>query len=119
MLQGHIALWLETNAGTENVGQSTTLLSKSIDDGGSWRGQGSLQHVAEDAEDAVEVLEFLGGGTVVGLGLPLDTGHHLGDEDEIDDQRGGQERVLANIENSGHVSFGQRIRASDTYEIVW
>jgi hypothetical protein len=106
VLQGHVILGLQTDAGTEDVGQSTALLGKSVDDRSSWRGQGSLKHVAEDAEDAVEVLEILGGNAIVGLSLPLDAGHDLGNEDEIDDQRRSQERVLADIEDPRHVRTG-------------
>lgn len=87
MLQSHVILGLQTNAGAEDVGQSTALLGKSVDDRSAWWSQRSLEHVAEDAEDAVEVLEILGGSAIVGLSLPLDAGHNLGNEDEIDDQR--------------------------------
>jgi hypothetical protein len=55
-----------------------------------------LEHVAENAEHAVET-SILGFGTV---GLPLDAGHHLGYENQIDDQRRGEERVLADIEDA-------------------
>jgi hypothetical protein len=33
-------------------------------------------------------------------GLPLDTSHHLSDENKIDDQGRGQERILAHIEDA-------------------
>lgn len=66
VLQGHITLRFKTNACTEDIGQGTSLLSKCIDDWCSWRGQWSLQHVAENAKHAVEVLEILGGGAAVG-----------------------------------------------------
>jgi len=55
-----------------------------------------LEHVAEDAQHAVEALVL---GTLL-VRLPGDTGHHLGDDDEIDDQRRGQERVLADVEDA-------------------
>ena len=103
MLQGHVALRLKTNTGTEDVCQSTALLSKSVDDRRSWRSQGSLQHVAENAKDAVEILEVLGGSAVVGMSLPLDASHHLGDEHKINDQWRREKRVLANIENPRHI----------------
>ena len=86
MLQSHVILWLKTNAGLEDVDQSTSLLSKSIDDRSTWWSQGSLEHEAEDAKHAVEVLEILGGSSVAGMGLPLNASHHLGDNDQINDQ---------------------------------
>jgi hypothetical protein len=100
VLQRHVVLWLETDAGAEDVGQSTSLLSKSIDDWGSRRSQWSLEHVAEDREHAVEVSEVLGGSAVSGVGLPLDAGHHLSNQDEIDDQRGCKQGVLADVEET-------------------
>src|ERR1700709_841233 len=56
VLQGHLRLGLETDAGTEDVDQSRTLLAQGVDDGGTRRGQGGLEHVAEHAQDAVEAL---------------------------------------------------------------
>lgn len=100
MLQGHITLWLETNTSTEDVGQGTSLLSKSIDDGCSWRSQGGLEHVAEDAKNTMEVLEVLSGSPIGGCGLPLNASHHLSDENKIDDQWGCKKRILANIEET-------------------
>ena len=100
VLQSHVVLRLETDAGTEDVGQRTSLLSKSVDDWSAWRGQWSLEHVAENAEHAVEVLEVLGGNTVVGGSLPLDTSHHLSDQDKIYDQWRSKKRILADIEEA-------------------
>jgi hypothetical protein len=98
MLQSHITLRLQTNTSPENVSQSSSLLSKSVDDWCSWWSQWSLEHVTKDTEDAVEVSKVLGGGTVSGVSLPLDTGHHLSDNDKIDDQWRCEERVFANVE---------------------
>ncbi len=86
MLQSHIILWLETNAGLENVHQSTSLLSKSINDRSARGGQGCLKHEAEDAKYAVEILKILSGSTIAGMSLPLDTSHHLCDDNQINDQ---------------------------------
>lgn len=88
VLQSHVVLRLETDTGTEDVGKRASLLSKSVDDRSARRSQWSLEHVAEDAEHAVEVLEFLGGNIVVGGSFPLDASHHLSDQDEINDQWG-------------------------------
>jgi hypothetical protein len=104
VLQGHVILWLETDACTEYIGQRTSLLSKCIDDWGAWRSQGSFEHVAKDAENAVEVLEILVRNTVIGSSLPLDTSHHLSDENEVNDQWGSKKRVLADIEKAVIVS---------------
>lgn len=100
MLKGHVRLRLETNAGTEDVGQASALLGKGVDHGGTGRGQRCLEHVAEYAENAVEVLVLGGGGAIGGSGLPLDTGHHLGNDDKIDNQRRSQQGVLADVEQT-------------------
>ena len=98
MLKGHVRLGLETDAGAEDVGKGGTLLGKGVDNGSAGGSEGSLEHVGEDAQDAVEVLEvLLGSGASLGS-LPLDAGHHLGDDDEIDDQGGGEQRILAHVE---------------------
>lgn len=114
MLERHVRLRLETNAGAEDVGQGSALLGQSVDDGRARRGHGGLEHVAKDAEDAVEVL-------VVGaVGLPLDARHHLGKDHEVDDEGRSEEGVLADVEKavecqSESVSSG----TGATYEMVW
>lgn len=100
VLQSHVVLRLKTNTSTENVDQSTALLSESIDNRCSWWRQWSLEHEAEDAEHAVEVLELLCGDTIGGCGFPLDTSHHLSDQDQVDNQWRSKKRVLTNIEES-------------------
>lgn len=104
MLKSHVVLGLETNTSTEDVDQSTTLLSKSIDDWGSWWSQWSLKHEAQDGENTVEVLELLGGGAISGVCLPLDASEHLGNDDQVNDQWGSKKRVLADIEETVTVS---------------
>ena len=48
----------------------------------------------------MELLVLGGGGAIGRGGLPLDTGHHLGDDNEIDDEGGGKQRVLTNVEKA-------------------
>lgn len=110
MLKGHFGLGLETNAGAEDVGQSRTLLSQSIHNRSSRRSERSLEHVAQDAQNTVEVLELGGFVAVVGSSLPLDTGHHLSHHDEVNNQRRGQKRVLADVEQPVAVSKGDSDR---------
>jgi hypothetical protein len=100
VLQSHIILRLKTNAGLKDVDQSASLLSKSIDDRGARRSQGSLEHEAENAKHAVEVLEVLGGSTIAGMSLPLDASHHLSNDNQINDQWRSEKGVLANIEDA-------------------
>ena len=47
----------------------------------------------------METLEVLVGG-VAGIALPGDASHHLSDQDQIDDQRGSKEGVLADVEQA-------------------
>jgi hypothetical protein len=100
VLQSHVVLRLQANACAEDVGQSTPLLSKSVNHWSSWRSQRSLEHVAENAKHTVEVLKILGSDAVIGVCLPLDTSHHLSDEDKINDQWGRKQRVLTDVEKS-------------------
>ena len=58
-----------------------------------------LEHVAKNAEHAVEA-GVLGIATFGGVSLPLNARHDLSDEDQIDDQRGSKERVLADVEQA-------------------
>jgi hypothetical protein len=62
--------------------------------------QRSLEHVAKDTEDAVEVLEFSSLVAVVRSSLPLDTSHHLSNHHKINDQGRGKERILADVEQT-------------------
>lgn len=101
MLEGHVRLGLETNAGAEDVGDGCALLGKSIDNRSSGGSQRSLEHVAQDAENTMEVLEIASVGAIGGGSLPLDTGHHFGYDNQVDDQGRGQQRVLANVEQPG------------------
>jgi len=96
VLERHLRLGLKTNAGTEDVNQGRTLLAEGVDDGSTGRGQGSLEHVAENAQHAVEALVI---GTVI-VRLPRDTGHHLREHDQINDQGRRQERILADVEQT-------------------
>jgi hypothetical protein len=100
VLQSHVVLRLQANACAEDVSQSTSLLSKSVDDWSSWRSQGSLEHVAENAENTMKVLEILSSSAIIGVCLPLDTSHHLSDDDQINDQWGRKQRVLTDVEES-------------------
>ena len=96
MLKSHVRLRLQTNTGTEDVDQSRALLAQGVDNGSTRRSQRSLQHVAQNAEHAVETLVL---GTL-GVGLPVDTSHHLSQNNQIDDQRRSQQRVLADVEQA-------------------
>lgn len=100
VLQSHFRFRLQANASAEDVGQCRTLLSQSVHNGSARRSQGSLEHVAEDTKDAVELLEFSSLVAVIGSSLPLDTSHHLSNHDKVNDQGRGQERVLADVEQT-------------------
>lgn len=95
MLQGHIRFGLEADARAEDVGQGAALLGQGVDDGSAGGRERGLEHVAEDAEDAVEALVV-----VVALALPLDARHHLRDEHEVYDERRGEKGILADVEDA-------------------
>lgn len=48
MLERHVTLRLQTNAGSEDIGQCIPLLVQAVDDGGAWRGHWRFEHVTED-----------------------------------------------------------------------
>ena len=98
MLESHLGLGLEADAGAEDVGQGRALLAEGVDDGRAGGRQRRLEHVAEDTEHRVEALVLGRSGTVGGDSLPRHARHDLGDDAEIDDQRRGEERVLADVE---------------------
>lgn len=87
MLQGHVRLRLESDASAKDVGQGRTLLGQGVDDRRAGRGHGRLEHVAEDREHAVEGLVLAVG---LAVAFPLDARHHLGDEDQVDDEGCGE-----------------------------
>lgn len=95
VLEGHVVLGLEADASPEDVDQSGPLLAEGVDDRSAGRRQGRLEHVAQHAENAVEALEV-----AVALGAPLDAGHELGNNDEVDDEGRRQQRVLAHVEDA-------------------
>lgn len=100
MLQSHVRLGGQSNTSAEDVGHSCALLSKRVDDGGSRRGQRGLQHVAENAEDAVESLVVLGGSTAGGMGFPADASHELCHKTEINNEWTGQKRVFTDVRHA-------------------
>jgi len=55
-----------------------------------------LQHVRKDAENAVEAL-VLGSNAVRGACLPADTGHHLGNDGQIQNEWTGKKGVFTDI----------------------
>ena len=101
VLEGHLRLGLEAHAGTEDVRQSRPLLAEGVDNRRSRRRQGGLEHVAQDAEHGVEALVLGGGGAVRRDSLPRHARHQLGDDAEINDQRRGEEGILADVEEPG------------------
>lgn len=122
VLESHLRLGLEADTGAEDVGHGLALLAEGVDDGRAGRRHGCFEHVAQDAEHRVEALVLIRGGAVRGDGPPLYAGHELGDEAEVDDQRRGEEGVLADVEEP--VMFcvsnaSRRLRKSRaTYEMV-
>lgn len=101
MLKRHVRIGLQADTGTEDVRQCSALLGKCIDNGRAWRRERSLEHVGKDAEDAVEALELIVGALRAGgLRLPLNTRHDLGHEDQVDNERRGQQRVFTNVEEA-------------------
>src|ERR1700761_1751389 len=94
MLQRHIVLRLQTNTSTEDVDQRVTLLGKSVDHRSTRRRHGSLEHVAQHTQDAVEALPVF-----FAMPAPLNASHQLRNDHKVNDERRSQQRVLADVEN--------------------
>ncbi len=77
-----------------------------------------LEHVAEHAKHAVETLILF---RVVFMYAPGDAHHQLGDDDQIDDQRRCQQRILADVEDAEkQISDGNGSDSDrNTYLMVW
>ena len=99
MFKGHVVLRLKTNAGAEDVGKSSTLLGECVDHGRTTGSEGSLEHVAEDAEHAVEA-GVVSGAAISTVSLPLNTSHHFSDEHQVNDQGRSKKGVLADVEQT-------------------
>ena len=97
MLESHVALGLQPDASAEDIDEASALLRQGVDDGGAGRRKRGLEHETQDAQDAVEALPAgaVNGGVVPDH--PLDAGHDLCDEDEVDDEGRGEEAVLADV----------------------
>lgn len=95
VLESHVILRLQANTCTEYVGQSAALLGQGVDNWGTRRSQGSFEHVAQHAEDAVEALVFSGV-----ISLPANTGHHLGKHNQVNDERRCKQRILTDVEQA-------------------
>jgi len=85
MFQSHVRLGVQSDTSTEYVRHSRALLCKGVYDWGPGRSARGLQHITEDAEDAMEAFVILGGGTTGHMGFPSDSSHKLSDECEVDD----------------------------------
>lgn len=97
MLKSHVGLRSQPKTSAEDVGHSGALLVKGVDNRGAGRSARSLKHVTQNAEHAVETLVVLSGSTSGGVCFPGNTGHHLGNDSEIDDEGTRQEGVLTNV----------------------
>lgn len=84
-------LGLETNAGSHKVLDCSSLLAESVDDRSILLDQGSLEHVAEQGHDRIDVVK------VLAIGRVLDSGHQLAQDGKIKDDGSSQQRVLAEI----------------------
>jgi hypothetical protein len=127
VLEGHVGFDIQTDTGTEDVGKGSSLLGQGVDDRGSRWSQWGLEHVGEDRQDWVELLVLLGGsGTRVSL--PGDTGHHLSNNSQIQNERRGKKGILADIghgdglvsseEDLSVVLIESTLRVTDSWHVL-
>jgi len=100
LLQQHVVVRGETDASLQDVLDASTLAEESIDELCVFGDEGSFEEVGEDGQNWVELVEFGGGGGLVG-----DAAHELGEDDEVVDDGGGEKRVFACVvEDDGIVA---------------
>src|SRR3989338_6850061 len=92
MFQRHVIFRSKTQTSTQNVFDTSTLFHEGIDDRSSWRNHRGLEQVRKNRQNRMETFKRL---TLVGT--ECNAFKELGQEDEVEDDGGGQERVLARV----------------------
>ena len=92
----HVALRVQAQTRPHDIDHSIPLLAQCIDDRRPRRRQRGLEHIAQHTEDRMEALEVLVISRVR-VETPLDPSHEFGDDDQIDDQRRGEQLSLIHI----------------------
>ena len=95
LFQQHVVVGRETHTSFEDVLDACTLTEESINKLSVLGDKRSLEEVGEDGEDGVELVVLGGHSGGRGGGLVGDAGHELGEHDEVVDDGGSKERVLA------------------------
>jgi len=123
VLKQHVRIGEETSASAEQVGDCTLLLGERVDDGGARHDQRSLEHVRQDREDRLERNEARDV-----ISLVSDTSHELGKNNEINDQRRSEKRVLAGVvhndsvetvhEDGGRVLIHSTLGVTDVRDVL-
>lgn len=93
-----ITLMLQTQASLEERLEGVPLPAQAIDDIGARLHQRRLEHVREEREDAVERLILADLATRRDFAV-LDASKELGEDGKVEDQWGGEERVLTFVED--------------------
>eukprot|EP00951_Prasinocladus_malaysianus_P007052 scaffold50508_cov39-Prasinocladus_malaysianus.AAC.1 len=85
-----VKYWLQANARSEYVLHHGALLGQGVDDGRALRDQRGLAEVRQQDGDGMQAVELL-----LAVALDLDPSDELGQQDQVEDYRGRQQRVLA------------------------
>ncbi|EPY31188.1 myo-inositol-1-phosphate synthase [Strigomonas culicis] len=93
-LQQHVVLRRQTHQRTQHVLDGLLLAVEGVDDGGALRHLRRLQQVGQQGEDGLHVLVRLLRALLRGDGHTL---HQLRQDDEVDDEGGREQRVLAGV----------------------
>lgn len=122
VLERHVVLGREADGRAEDVHEGCALGRKGVHDGRARRHGRRLEHVREDGEDRVELL---GRPPVEGEG---DAREELCEQDEVEDERHGEERVLARVvqhegvlaahEDLGRVLVERALRVADVRDVL-
>merc|ERR1719494_1723324 len=88
----HIVLWRESNACSENILDTGALFEQGVDNWCIFWNEWCFQQVAENRQNCMEGLEFL-----FGTNLHLDSLAQFGEEDQVENDRGCQQRIFARV----------------------
>lgn len=94
MLQQHVVLRGQAEAGTEDVLDAGALLEQGIDHWSPRRHQRSLQQIRQGGQHAVKGAQGVAGHRA---GLEADAAEQLGEDDQIQDDGYGKQGVLAGV----------------------
>lgn len=104
VLQQHVVLRGQAEAGAEDVLNAGALLEQGVDHGGSGRHQRGLQQIRQGGQNAVKRTQRAAGDR---SGLEADAAEQLGEDNQVQDDRHSEQGVLAGVVHCNGVVAAQ------------